>query len=200
MASELRFEAPTWNQIYDMLLGLADRIRTDRFEADIIVGISRGGWPPARILSDLLSNPNLANVRAEFYLGFAETKDEPSLTQPLSMDVFDKRILIVDEVADTGNSLRLVRKHIIEQGAKELKIATVYYKPWSAVKPDYYAKETSDWIVFPWEIKETINRILRRSREKGISFETETKKLVEAGIPAQLVRRFVREIAEEDNC
>jgi hypoxanthine phosphoribosyltransferase len=200
MASELRFEAPTWNQIYDMLLGLADRIRTDRFEADIIVGISRGGWPPARILSDLLSNPNLANVRAEFYLGFAETKDEPSLTQPLSMDVFDKRILIVDEVADTGKSLRLVRKHIIEQGAKELRIATVYYKPWSAVKPDYYAKETSDWIVFPWEIKETINRILRRSREREISFEIETKKLVEAGIPVQLVRRFVREIAEEDNC
>ncbi len=200
MASELRFEAPTWNQIYDMLLGLADRIRTDRFEADIIVGISRGGWPPARILSDLLSNPNLANVRAEFYLGFAETKDEPSLTQPLSMDVFDKRILIVDEVADTGKSLRLVREHIIEQGAKELKIATVYYKPWSAVKPDYYAKETSDWIVFPWEIKETINRILKRSRERETSFETETKKLVKAGIPAQLVRRFVREISEEDNC
>ena len=200
MASELRFEAPTWNQIYDMLLGLADRIRIDRFEADIIVGISRGGWPPARILSDLLSNPNLANVRAEFYLGFAETKDEPSLTQPLSMDVFDKRILIVDEVADTGKSLRLVREHIIEQGAKELKIATVYYKPWSAVKPDYYAKETSDWIVFPWEIKETISRILKRSRGRETSFETETKKLVKAGIPAQLVRRFVREIAEEDNC
>jgi hypoxanthine phosphoribosyltransferase len=200
MASELRFEAPTWNQIYDMLLGLADRIRTDRFEADIIVGISRGGWPPARILSDLLSNPNLANVRAEFYLGFAETKEEPSLTQPLSMDVFDKRILIVDEVADTGKSLRLVREHIIEQGSKELKIVTVYYKPWSAVKPDYYAKETSDWIVFPWEIKETINRILKRSRERETSFETETKKLVKAGIPAQLVRRFVREIAEEDNC
>lgn len=200
MASELKFEAPTWNQIYDMLLSLADRIRTDHFEADIIVGISRGGWPPARILSDLLSNPNLANVRAEFYLGFAETKDEPSLTQPLSMDVFDKRILIVDEVADTGKSLRLVREHIIEQGAKELKIATVYYKPWSAVKPDYYAKETSDWIVFPWEIKETINRILKRSRERETSFETETKKLVKAGIPAQLVRRFVREISEEDNC
>jgi hypoxanthine phosphoribosyltransferase len=200
MASELRFEAPTWNQIYDMLLGLAERIRTDRFEADIIVGISRGGWPPARILSDLLSNPNLANVRAEFYLGFAETKDEPSLTQPLSMDVFDKRILIVDEVADTGKSLRLVREHIIEQGSKELKIVTVYYKPWSAVKPDYYAKETSDWIVFPWEIKETINRILKRSRERETSFETETKKLVKAGIPAQLVRRFVREISEEDNC
>lgn len=200
MASGLRFEAPTWNQIYDMLLDMAERIRKDCFKSDIIVGISRGGWPPARIMSDLLSNPNLANVRAEFYLGFAETRDEPSLTQPLSMDVFDKRILIVDEVADTGKSLQLVREHIVEQGAKELRIVTVYYKPWSFVKPDYYAKETSDWIVFPWEIKETVNKILRSSQEKGQPIETETKKLVEAGIPESLVKRFVREIGEEENC
>jgi hypoxanthine phosphoribosyltransferase len=200
LVSEVRFEAPTWNQIYGMLLNLAERIRKDRFKPDIIVGISRGGWPPARILSDLLSNPNLANVRAEFYLGFSETKDEPSLTQPLSMDVFDKRILIVDEVADTGKSLQLVRQHIVEQGAKELKILTVYYKPWSTVKPDYYSKETSDWVVFPWEIKETIGKILRRSRERGQHIEVEAKKLVEAGVPAQLVERFVKEVTEESDC
>jgi hypoxanthine phosphoribosyltransferase len=200
LASEVRFEAPTWNQIYDMLLDLAERIRKDSFKPDIIVGISRGGWPPARVLSDLLSNPNLANVRAEFYLGFAETKDEPSLTQPLSMDVFDKRILIVDEVADTGKSLQLVRKHIAEQGAKELKILTVYYKPWSTVKPDYYSKETSDWVVFPWEIKETVCKILRRSHERGQQVEIEAGKLVEAGVPAQLVERFVKEVTEESDC
>jgi len=200
MASGSRFEAPTWNQIYNMLLDLAESIRKDCFKPDIIVGISRGGWPPARILSDLLSNPNLANVRAEFYLGLSETKDEPSLTQPLSMDVFDKRILIVDEVADTGKSLQLVKKHIVEQGARELKIVTVYYKPWSIVKPDYFAKETCEWIVFPWEVKETINRILRRSKGRKESVENEIEKLTEAGIPRDLVRRFVREIGEEQNC
>lgn len=200
MPEELKFEAPTWNQIYDMLLDLADRIRKDGFKPDAIVGISRGGWPPARVLSDLLSNPNLANVRAEFYLGFAETRDEPSLTQPISIRAVGKRILIVDEVADTGKSLRLVKEHIVEQGAEDLKTVTVYYKPWSVVKPDYYAKETIDWIVFPWEIKETIYKILRRSKKSGKPFETETQKLIRAGIPARLVERFIREIVEENNC
>jgi hypoxanthine phosphoribosyltransferase len=200
LPKELKFEAPTWNQIYDMLLDLADRIRKDGFKPDVIVGISRGGWPPARILSDLLSNPNLANVRAEFYLGFAETRDEPSLTQPLSISVADKRILVVDEVADTGKSLRLVKKHIREQGVEDVKVVTVYFKPWSIVKPDYYAKETSDWIVFPWEIKETIYKILRNCRRSGEPFEKETRKLVKAGIPAKLVERFVREAVEEDSC
>jgi len=194
---ELEFEVPTWNQIYDMLLNLAEKIRKDKFKPNVIVGVSRGGWPPARVLSDLMGNPNIANVRAEFYLGVAETKGEPTLTQPVSMEVDGKKVLVVDEVADTGKSLKLVKEHIIERGATEVKIATVYYKPWSIVKPDYYEKETSQWIVFPWEIKETVRKIVKRCREKRKSIEEETAKLVKAGISAGLVERFLKEILEE---
>lgn len=200
MSPELEFEVPKWNQIYEMLLNLAEKIRKNNFKPDIIVGVSRGGWPPARVLSDLMSNPNLANVRAEFYLGVAETKEEPVLTQPVSMKVAGKKVLVVDEVADTGKSLKLVKEHIIEQGATEVKIATVYFKPWSIVKPDYYEKETSCWIVFPWEIKETVRKIVKRCGEKGKSIERETAKLVKAGISAGLVERFLKEILEEENC
>jgi len=197
---ELEFEAPTWNQIYNMLLNLAEKIRKNGFKPDVIVGVSRGGWPPARVLSDLLGNPNLANVRAEFYLGVAETKGEPVLTQPVSMTVKGKRVLVVDEVADTGKSLKLIKEHIIEKGATQVKIATVYYKPWSIVKPDYYEKETRSWVVFPWEIKETLQRITKKCREKGKSVEEETAKLVKAGIPEEIVRRFSKEILEEGKC
>lgn len=197
---KLEFEVPTWNQIYSMLLELAEKIRKNGFTPDIIVGVSRGGWPPARVLSDLLGNANLANVRAEFYLGVAETKGEPTLTQPVSMEVDGKKVLVVDEVADTGKSLKLVKEHIIEKGATEVRIATVYYKPWSIVKPDYYEKETSNWIVFPWEIKETVRKIVKKCAEKKTSIEEETVKLVKAGISAELVKRFLKEILEEENC
>lgn len=197
MGSELEFEVPTWKQIYNMLLNLAGKIRKAGFKPDIIVGVSRGGWAPARVLSDLLDNPNLANVRAEFYLGVAETKGEPTLTQPVSTAVAGKKVLVVDEVADTGKSLKLVKEHIIEQGATEVEIATVYYKPWSIVKPDYYEKETRCWVVFPWEIKETVRKIVRRCREKGKPIEEETSKLAKAGISAELIQRFLKEILEE---
>jgi hypoxanthine phosphoribosyltransferase len=198
--SKIEFEVPTWDQIYEMLLDIAEKVRKNGFKPDIIVGISRGGWPPARVLSDLLDNPNLANVKAEFYLGVAETKGEPTLTQPVSTDVTDKKVLIADEVADTGKSLKLVREHIIKEGATEVKIATVYYKPWSIIIPDYYGKETNHWIVFPWEIKETIRKIVKEYRKKGKSVEEETAKLVKAGISRKLVRRFLKEIFEEENC
>ena len=200
MSLELKFEAPTWSQVYNMLLSLAEKIRRNRFRPDIIVGVSRGGWPPARVLSDLLGNPNLANVKAEFYLGVAETKGEPTLTQPVSMAVAGKRVLVVDEVADTGKSLKLVKEHIVKEGATQVKIAAVYYKPWSITMPDYYERETSCWIVFPWEIKETIRKIFKKCRKEGISAEKETAELVKAGIPAELVRRFSKEILEEENC
>lgn len=200
VSSEIEFEIPTWNQIYGMLLNLAEKIRKNGFKPDIIVGVSRGGWPPARVLSDLLDNPNLANVRAEFYLGVAETKGEPTLTQPVSVAVAGKKVLIIDEVADTGKSLKLVKEHIIKEGAAEVKVATVYYKPWSIIMPDYYEKETNRWIVFPWEIKETVRKIVKKCGEKGKSIEEETAKLVKAGISAELVKRFLKEILEEEDC
>ncbi len=200
MPSEIEFEVPSWNEIYNMLLNLAEKIRKNGFEPDIIVGISRGGWPPARVLSDLLNNPNLANVKAEFYLGVAETKGEPTLTQPVSMAVAGKKVLVVDEVADTGKSLKLVKEHVIEEGATEVKIVTIYYKPWSIVIPDYYEKETRRWIVFPWETKETIRKIIKKFGGKGRSVEEETTKLAKAGISAELIKRFLKEILEEENC
>jgi hypoxanthine phosphoribosyltransferase len=200
MSPELEFEVPKWNQIYDMLLNLAEKIRKNNFKPDIIVGVSRGGWPPARVMSDLLDNPNLANVRVEFYLGVAETKGEPTLTQPVSMKVAGKKVLVVDEVADTGKSLKLVKEHIIEKGATEVKIATVYYKPWSIVKPDYYERETSKWIVFPWEIKETVRKIVKKCEKTGKPIGEESAKLVKAGISTELVEKFLKEILEEGKC
>ncbi len=199
MRTELEFEIPSWNQIYTMLLDLADKIRKSRFKPDMIVGVCRGGWLPARVLSDLLDNSNLANVRAEFYVGVAETKREAILTQPVSVPVKGKRVLIVDEVADTGKSLKLVKDHITQQGAAEAKTAAVYYKPWSIIKPDYYEKETSRWIVFPWETRETIKRLVKRCRETNTPIKLETDKLVKAGISASLVDRFLKEVLEEQN-
>lgn len=200
MNRELEFEVPTWKQIYNMLLNLADKIRYNGFKPDLIVGVSRGGWPPARVISDLMGNANLANVRAEFYTGVAETKEEPVLTQPVSVKVAGKKVLIVDEIADTGKSLNLVKGHIIEKGASEVRIATVYYKPWSIVKPDYYEKETSCWVVFPWEIKETVRRVIKKHKKKKNLIEKEIAKLVKAGISAELLKKFLREIFEEEDC
>lgn len=196
MSNDLEFEIPSWEQIYKVLIELADRIRKSGFEPDVIVGVSRGGWAPARVMSDLLENPELANVRAEFYLGVAETKGEPVITQPVSTFVKGKRVLVMDDVADTGKSLRLVKAHLLDKGATDVKIATIYYKPWSVLTPDYYMKKTKSWIVFPWERKETIRNILRKCEQQKKPIEEAKKQLVKSGLDRELVERFIREILE----
>jgi hypothetical protein len=191
------FEIPSWEDMYESLLELARRIRKAGFRPDIVVGVARGGWPVARVMSDLLENPEVANVKAEFYVGVAEAKKEPVITQPVSTSVKQRKVLVVDDVADTGKSLALVKKHLEEQGAVDIKIATIYYKPWSLLKPDWFERQTERWIVFPWERKETIKRILEKCKKEGVPVEQAKEALVRHGLDRRLAERFIQEIAEE---
>jgi hypoxanthine phosphoribosyltransferase len=197
--NSLEFETPTWDQIYGSLLKLAKTIRKSKFEADVIVGVSRGGWIPARIMSDLLGNINLANVTAEFYVGITETRHEPSITQPVSAPVVGKTILVVDDLVDTGKSLRLVNAHLKSQGSFEIRVATIYYKPWSIIVPHYFEKETRRWIVFPWEQKETVRKIVEKFRNEERTVEDTKEKLISSGLNRKLVERFIKEVIEEES-
>jgi len=199
LGNKLEVEIPSWDQIYGLLLKLAEAVRKSEFEPDLIVGVSRGGWIPARIMSDLLENPKLANVTAEFYVGLAETKNEPIITQPVSVSVKAKRVLVVDDLADTGESLKLVNSHLKKYGASEVKIATIYYKPWSIIVPHYYEKETRRWIVFPWEQKEVVRKIVEKFRCEERTVEDTKEKLISSGIDRELVERFIKEIDEEEH-
>ena len=110
-----------------------------------------------------------------------------------------KRVLIVDDVADSGGSLKLAREHILQQGSADVRTAVLYVKPWSAVKPDCWAKETRLWVVFPWENKETIRKIAEKHAAKT-ALKREAAKLVKAGMPKHLAERFLKEVHEERNC
>jgi len=199
MPTEVTYVAPSWRQIYSMLLSQSHSIRGSGFCPDVIVGVSRGGWLPARVLSDLLENANLANAKAESYTGIA-TGGTPSLTQSVSADVAGKRVLVVDEVADSGKSLRLVAEHVSALGAREVKTATLFLKVGCPFKPDYFAAETDSWVVFPWEIKETLRHIQDAHEQNQKAVEFEVSKLVEAGVSKRLMKRLLTELQEAKPC
>ncbi len=200
MKTEAEYEVPSWTQIHRMLLAQAEQICRSGFKPDVIVGVSRGGWLPARVLSDLLENSNLASVKAECYVGIGVARSQPILTQPVSTSVAGKKVLVVDEVADTGRSLKLVVNHIHAEGASEVKVATLYCKPQSKVKPDYHEKETSRWIVFPWELKETVRKIFEANKANAAGVQREISKLAAAGVPKRLINRFLKEFSEAKKC
>lgn len=199
MALGVEYDVPDWSQIYNLLLRQAERIRSSGFSPDIIVGICRGGWVPSRILSDLLDNPNLANVRAESYQGIGKAA-QPILTQRVSTNVEGKKVLLVDEVADSGKSLQLIIDHLRDQGASEVKTATLYYKSHCAVKPDFYEIETENWIIFPWETKEALQEIYKTHKGNTSSLSKEIQKLTTAGLSKYLIDLFLKEFSEAKTC
>jgi uncharacterized protein len=193
VAANTQYEVATWNQIYDMLLDLANKIQGDGYKPDVIIGIARGGLVPARILSDVLETPELAIIQIEYYVSIAQTRQEPILKRSLHTQITDKKALLVDDVSDTGKSLQLAKNHLQQQGAKEIKTATLYAKPQTITKPDYCEKQTSHWIVFPWDAKETVRKIIQKQEGKRATSK-EIAKLVKAGLPKQLAEKFLKDM------
>ena len=190
---KLDFEIPSWEKIHRLILKLSDDIQKSNFKPDIIVGMARGGWVPARIISDCLGNPQLANVSVEFYEHLGETKSKPTIKQPISVSVRSKKILLVDDVVDTGKSAKLVETHLKNNGASKIKIASVYYKPWSIVIPEYFQKETKLWIIFPWEIKESVKKVVEKFQDENITRDDIKKRLIQLGIDSNLLENFMKE-------
>lgn len=194
MSAAESFEAPSWDQIYSFLIELADRIRASGFKPDAIVGVARGGWAPARVLSDLLDIQNLASVKVEFYVGVGLRAKKPVITQPVSIPLVKLKVLVVDDIADSGESLRLLRSTFVKQGASEVRAATIYRKPWGRFDVDYWAKETSSWVIFPWEVYESIKALGGRMLREGRSLDEVERRLVEIGLDLPTVRSFVKKI------
>lgn len=191
MTNNTEYEVPTWNQIYDMLIDQAQEIKQISFKPDIIVGISRGGLVPARILTDLLETPQSTTIGIEFYVGIAQRGLRPILKQPLVIPVDGKKVLLVDDISDSGQSLKLAKDYLLEKRTSEVRVATLYVRTSSLVKPDFFEKESDCWIVFPWEIKETLRKVMKKYEGKR-AVNQEIAKLVKAGLPKQLVEKTLK--------
>ncbi len=189
--SNPKFEAPSWDEVYSMMLRLAKRVKESRFEPEVIVGVSRGGWPPARIMSDLLENQNLANMKVVFYRDIGLRNKKPLITQQVSSGIKGKRVLVVDDVSDTGHSLKVVYAHLKTKGARSVRVCTLYLKPGSIFTPQFYAKKTAKWIIFPWERMESIRLISKKLGGQSISVTRVIRELKNSGVDPALIRRLM---------
>jgi hypoxanthine phosphoribosyltransferase len=145
----VRIEKVSWGDVGRLCAQLARRIREDGFAPDAIVGIGRGGWVPARLLSDLLGVRELYSMGVEYYSGPGRRRRRPAIKQDFPGSAKGMRLLVVDDVADTGGSLGLARRRLA--AAREVRIATLHVKPRSRPRPDYSAKAASAWLQYPWE-------------------------------------------------
>lgn len=148
-----------WDDLFWDVYELASKVRKSGYKPDMIVAIARGGWVIGRLLSDFLSVNEAAGLTIRFYKDIGETAEKPQIVQPLRSRLDGKRVLVVDDIVDSGETMKLAVRHVKERGAEEVRAAAPYLKPWSIYKPDYYVKVVDGWVVFPYEYVETMKAL-----------------------------------------
>jgi hypoxanthine phosphoribosyltransferase len=182
---EFRAKLVTWEEIEDWCKSLSDKIISEEIP-DAIIGMSRGGLVPARIVSDKLLRKELYAVKTEHW-GLTASKDGMAkLKQGLSSDIRGMNVLIIDDITDTGQSMRVALDYIKSQSPKSVKTAAMLHISHSEFIPDYFAREISDsqwtWFIFPWNVFEDVMNLtgkilktpmtlLQIRKELGKSFE-----------------------------
>ncbi|WP_087103350.1 phosphoribosyltransferase [Nocardiopsis sp. JB363] len=132
---------------------MAQTIADDGYEPDIILSIARGGLFVAGGLGYAMDVKNLHVMNVEFYTGVGTTLDMPVMLPPVPnvVDLSNKKVLVADDVADTGKTLKLVHDFCSTHVA-EVRSAVIYEKPQSLIKCEYVWKHTDRWINFPWSV------------------------------------------------
>ena len=144
-------EILTWELFGTAARELALTIAADGFRPDLVLAIARGGLFVAGALGYALDVKNLHVMNVEFYTGVDERLDMPVVLPPVPepVDLAGSRVLIADDVADTGATLALVKDFCAAHVA-EVRCAVIYEKPHSTVHADYVWRRTDLWIDFPW--------------------------------------------------
>jgi len=150
MADDVR-EVLTWNDFGTASRELALDVITSGFMPDVVVAIARGGLLLAGGIAYALGVKNCGAVNAEFYTGVGTRLSEPIMMPPLldEASIDGKKVLLVDDVSDSGRTLAMVVAMLEKMGA-EVRSVCLYTKPGTVLEPTYTWRRTPLWITFPW--------------------------------------------------
>ncbi|MEM3670329.1 MAG: phosphoribosyltransferase [Thermoprotei archaeon] len=149
-----KYLSVSWLEVYEALSSIARAISASSSGFDAVLGVARGGWIPARLLSDFLSIRRIVSIQVESYDN--EDRKELRILEPVPQELRGSKVLVVDDISDTGSSLLAVVEKLRSNGVKAISTVAIFTKPWSKFTPDFFYKEVSEWVVFPWELNETV--------------------------------------------
>lgn len=152
-----------WMEAEHLIDKVVKKIWIDGFAPDVIVGISRGGLIPARMIADRMALKEVITIKMEHW-GTAVPLEEARITRGLhgDIDLKGKNVLLVDDLTDTGESLQKAKKHVESYQPAEVKTAVIEHKLCSKYLPDYYARKLQGWkwIIYPWDLHEDMIRFV----------------------------------------
>ena len=146
-------ESLSWEDFGIASRELAQQVADSGYQVEIVIAIARGGMLLAGSISYALGVKACGALNVEFYTGVDARLSEPVILPPMldAVSLDGKRILIVDDVSDSGHTLALVIRRVKASGA-EVRTAVLYTKPRTVQEADYTWRRTDKWINFPWSV------------------------------------------------
>jgi uncharacterized protein len=184
----MQFLSVDWQGLHDRVFKLSEAVEKDN-NFDVIVAVARGGLTISHILSDTLGLP----ITSFTVSSYRDLKQQENLkvTFKIGNKLENKKILLVDDISDTGTTFIRGINYLHELGATEIKTAALFTKPWTKFVPDYYVEEVDKWIIFPYEGKETVQSLAKKLIKDGKS-RTEIKTfLTKLNIHPKYIDKFL---------
>ncbi len=192
----MRCELISWPEVQRLCLQLAKQIKTSAFRPDVVVAIGRGGYVPARLLCDYLDIMALTSIKIELYS--CSTKMQKALIKyPLCSDISNQRVLLIDDVNDSGETLKLALAHLQSFQPGEIRTAVMHHKSTSLFPVDYYASKVISWrwLIYPWAIYEDVCGFLRNMTPVTDNIEQSQQYLIDK-FKVRISKKQLREIID----
>ncbi|MFC7204428.1 phosphoribosyltransferase [Haloferax namakaokahaiae] len=157
LPDEFKCTITNWEYIYGLCRDVSNDVKESEFEPDVIVALARGGWFAGRCICDFLGLDDLTSLKMEHYVGTAQKSNEPEVRYPMPEgSVKGKDVLIIDDIADTGGSIKHAYEYVTERDAGEVRTATLQLLQTSEFEPDYVGERLEEWawVVYPWNFIE----------------------------------------------
>jgi len=178
----------TWPEFHQMGFNLAQQLRNRHPACCTLISVARGGHVLARLLSDFLKLP-IYSVSIQSYKDFQ--RHELHITQELNVDLKGRHVILVDEIIDSGKTLVRALEYLEAFETRSVTSVSVHVKPEAIRKSDLYVAETSKWVVYPYEVRETIEALRPVWKRAGHSDAALRSLLLENGLPNAWVDQFL---------
>jgi hypoxanthine phosphoribosyltransferase len=169
LPEEFKCTITNWDYIYDLCREVSDDVKAAEFEPDVVVALARGGWFAGRVICDFLGLDDLTSLKMEHYVGTAQKSGEPTVRYPMPEgSVEGKDVLVMDDIADTGGSIRRAHEYVTDRDPGEVRTATLQLLGTSEFRPDFVGERLDEWawVVYPWNFIEDMIDLIAGAMEK----------------------------------
>lgn len=179
--------------VFDLACQINQKIKQGKMEKpEILIAIARGSISWVKTLADWLNIDQINSFRIVHYADIGKTLKKPRIVESFLPRIDKKRVLLFDNVVETGRTMQLAFDYLNLYGVEKIITAVLFYKKNSTFKPDFYCSRLSDWIIFHFDIMETVKCLGTRWLNESLTLKKIKQRFLTIGMPPKEVKEAMK--------